>query len=409
MAYTPTVWQQGVAPFINATHLNNMEQGIVGAYNLIPAAGKGGFGGVLVASNDAPSIVKSAADYVCDGLNDQAEINAALVDAAVIPGQGGPAGGTWRGGVLLSGGRFFLGGSALMQNATSLRGQGKATVLMPVGLSAVTGAGANPAVIKLADTAAHLCEVANLHINMNAAAGGAGHGINFDMTAGAATSGLPDMNPDSDHSIINVSMNNAQNAARHGIWFLQDTGSHNRGNMIYGCQIRLMGGNGIRAENASDMLISNNHMGGSSDYGYYISGGNTMLNGNKSYFSDTGGYLVSSGRAMLVGCSSQDELVGFTVNGANSLLSGCMADTSQNALFQIGANGIVMAGCYGFVRGGGRYATATRGLYFPSAVVGCKIDMGIDPTNVTTPFSGSFVNNRGQVVNTDTGALFASG
>lgn len=408
MAYTPTTWVNGASPFINAANLQHMEQGIVDAHALIPSAGKGGFGGVLVASNDAPALVKAAADYVCDGVNDEVQINAALVDAAVIAGQGGPVGGGWRGAVLLSGGRFFCGNSILLQNATALRGQAKATVLYPVSLTAVTGSGVNPALIKLADAAAHLTEVSNLHIDMNGAAGGTGHGINLDMTAGANTSGLPDMSPDGDHLIFNVSMNNGNNATRHGIWFLQDTGSHNRGSIISTCQIRRMGGNGIRLENASDMMVNAIHLGGSSGYGYYIAGGNTMLTSCKSYFSDTGGYFVSSGRVQLTGCSSQDELNGYTITGGNVTLSGCIADTFSGSGFDVSANGTILMGCYAFVRNGGRYATGTRGLFFSAAVLGCLVQMLVDPTSVTTPFSGTFTGNRGQVVNADTGAQFAS-
>jgi len=94
-----------------------------------------------------------------------------------------------------------------------------------------------------------------------------------------------------------------------------------------------------------------------------------------------------------------------------------MADTSKDAFFQIGAQGVTMHGCYGFVRGGGRslwpgnvtQTVATRGIYFPAAVAGCNILASIDPTSVTTavsglPGSGNYV----RVVNSDTGALLAT-
>jgi len=407
MVYTPTTWVNGSSPFINATNLQHIEQGIVDAQALIPSAGKGGMGAVLVASNDASTLVKNAADYVCDGTNDQAEINAALIDAAQNISSG-PVGADYRGAVQLTGGRFFLGGSILLQNASTLAGWGRLTELFPVSLSAVTGSGANPACIKLSTNTDHLTVVRDLRINLNAASGGSGHGINLDMTGSAATSTYPTMDPDADHLVTNVTIINGNNATRHGIWFLQDTGAHNRGSIISDCQIRTCGGNGIRVENASDMLITSVHMGGSGDYGYYISGGNTMLFGNKSYFSDVGGYFLSAGRSLVSACSSQDELTGFTINGANTTLSGCIVDTASDYAYQVNSNGVIISGCYAFVRGGGRYATMTRGLYFPAAQAGCLINMSIDPSNVTTPLSGSFTGNRGQVINADTGAVLAS-
>jgi hypothetical protein len=73
--------------------------------------------GYLVAANDAPADVKNQADYVCDGANDDVQVQAAI-DALASGGM-----------VLLSQGTFTLGDTLSLGANVRLAGQGRATIL----------------------------------------------------------------------------------------------------------------------------------------------------------------------------------------------------------------------------------------------------------------------------------------
>ena len=82
MAYSKTTWANGTAPAINAANLNNIETGIYDAHEM--ATGRAAT--FVVAANDSTALAKQHADYVCDGVDDQVEIQAAI-DA--LPSGGG--------------------------------------------------------------------------------------------------------------------------------------------------------------------------------------------------------------------------------------------------------------------------------------------------------------------------------
>ena len=69
-----------------------------------------------VAAADAPLNIRASADYVCDGVNDEVQIQAALDASINVAGRGGS--------VTLSAGKFYIGASINMYTGMHLYGQG---------------------------------------------------------------------------------------------------------------------------------------------------------------------------------------------------------------------------------------------------------------------------------------------
>jgi hypothetical protein len=356
---------------------------------------------LLVASADAPALVKAGADYVCDGTADQSEINTALLRAVALSGagigggtaRGGPATGEQWGKVDLSGGRFIINGSILMQNATWLAGQGQLTEVMASGLSASTGVGTAPAMIKKSTQNDHLLHVSNFWLHGNAVSGGTTcHGIYFETTDGTSSYlAYPPSNPDSDHWIHDMFLTNFKGGTRHAVWERTNTTpAQERGVMIKTLQIRDVDGDAIRLETASDCMVEGCHIGSVAGYGVNANGGNSVINNVKAYFCDTAGFIFTSGRCSAIGCISQDSQIGFVFNGAPTLATGLIADTSLDAGIQVSTNQLVLSGFSIFTRTGGRYATGTRGLWFDLNTYTDLMVMGqIDDPNITSRIVGT--------------------
>lgn len=157
MPYTPQVWEDfpDTDTPITAARLNNMESGI-------EAAGRGAT--LLVASAVADPKVQAAADYLCDGTDDDVQINAAI--------QALPA---WGGRVLLSEGTFYLGASVTLdQNYTVLEGSGRVSTELAL---------QNGENVDMVVVTGQLCAVRSLSLNGNKAnQSTAGNGVSLQNT-----------------------------------------------------------------------------------------------------------------------------------------------------------------------------------------------------------------------------------
>jgi hypothetical protein len=345
-----------------------------------------------VVSADAPQYVKDGADYVCDGTADQAEINAALTRAAALPARGGPTGAEQHGKVELSGGRFNLSGSVLVYTAEWLCGQGNLTELRAVGLTAVTGSGAAPAMIKKAVPEGHLIRVSHMLVNGSYASGGAGcHGVYFDGAGSTGTGGYPGSSPDTDHWIHDLFIDGMDGSVRHGIYIATSSGTAaERGSTVYSCQIRNIGGDGIRYSAASDCFIDRVHIGTVNGDGIHIAAGNTKINNAKTFYCDTRGFYLSSGRGIITACESQDNNIGYMFDGSPWVANSLSADTSNAAGIQVSTDRLVLNGFSIYQRSGARYATGQRGLWFDTNSYADLMVIGqIDDPNITTRIAGT--------------------
>ena len=352
-----------------------------------------------VIANGAPTewITAAAADpytWVCDGTNDEVQINLAIDAAAPKQGAsapnnpGSPATAKHVGMVQLSGGRFNIGSAGIvMRTAVHLNGAGMASSELRAVSCNQTG------LIRLADPTDHLCHLSNFYMQGNSGSGGTCSGIHLNMTGGANTSAYPDANPDSDHLIENLFVFGFDaNTSRHGIYLQGGSGDHNRGNMVRNIQMRSnyanAGGTGIYFSGASDSYISNCHVGGYT-IGYQIAGGNSKMDCNKSFYSNQYGVYITSGRALVDGHESQDDDTGIYLDGVPATASGLVLDTSNAAGLRI-SNDRIQAGIFNvFVRGGGRYATQVRGVWYDGVFTNCAVIGNIENANITTPESGT--------------------
>lgn len=347
---------------------------------------------VQVLSTDAPSAWKTAAaadathTLVCDGTNDEVQINAAIDLAAPLQSRnaGMPAGAEQLGKVQLSGGRFNIGSAGIkMHTAVWLAGAGMASEVRAVSCN-------QPGMITLTSPSDHLCHISDMYLNGNSGSGGTCSAIDFDMTSSGSTSTYPDSNPDSDHLIENLYIDEFRGTNRHGV-YLHSTGTaNNRGNIVRDLQIRdCTGGMGIYFDGASDSYIGFCHIGGSGDTAYRIAGGNTKMIGNKSFYSNNCGVWITSGRALVSGHESQDESTGLFFDGVPGTATGLVVDTCDVAGIRVSNDRLQIVGFNIFLRSGGRYTTQQRGLWYDGTFTNCAIIGNVENASITVPISGT--------------------
>lgn len=335
----------------------------------VPPTGSGGtsavprLGPVVVASSQAPQAVKDQASFVCDGSNDQTEINAAIVQAAR---SGDIAGGTGAGKVELVGGDFFVGnnntGTILLYPGVWVQGTGPNTFINPQ-YSSYTGLG----VFQLATQAVDHTKVSDLTIGKPGSVVSRCHGFNY-VGDGASGSSATATGNDRFHWIDHVTV---LKTSGNGV-FLSGTSGGTRASQINRVVCWESALSGIRVDGSSDNHLTDCNVqtqGGGP--GFYIGGGNSKVLNCKSYYSDgsTDGFLVTSSRAELIGCSAQDNgRYGFNITSGDCTVSGCVADSnartdSSGGGFLIGSDG-VFEGLHAFDRGQTPGSPQLRGIVF---------------------------------------------
>ena len=358
----------------------------------------------VVLSNDAPSDRKAAATsdpytWVCDGTNDEVQINLAIDAASPLQSRnaGMPSTAKQLGKVVLSGGEFNIGSAGiLMRTAVHLEGAGQASTHLNAVSCNQTG------LIRLASATDHLTQLSNLRMNGASSGGGTCSAIHYDMTGGSNTSGYPDINPDGDHSIFNLIIDEFRGTGRNGIYLQGGSGDHNRGNMIDKIQIRdCTGGHGIWLSGASDSYIMNCHVGGSGGDGYRIQTGNTKISNCKSFYSIGRGFYWSSGRGVISNCESQDDATGYYFDASPQTASCLIADSSNVAGIQVSTSELCITGFTILNRGGVgsgiQYETTQRGIYFDATYNDCLLIGSVKAANITTPISGTVPSTNSNV------------
>lgn len=315
--------------FITSADLKDAFDDLEAAWQAdIAAVGGSGTGSLIVASSQAPLAVRAVANYVCDGTNDEAQINAAILEAAAIPGtltDPNSDGGAGR--VFLTAGRYNIADSVLMRTGVALQGQGWLTELFAV--SSLAGAG----VIEIVDADAHAFTISDLWVNGNGTTGSA-HGIYFDATGGGDFSERPDTNPDSYITIDHVLVSNckASGADRHG-FYLKGTSGGSRAAKLINCHSWVCDGYGFYLDGTSDCHLTDctasTAGSGSTQHGFVIAGGNTQLIGCKSYYCEGNGFHLTSGRVNMIGCVAQDNAYwGFYMSSSDGNIVGGQADSN---------------------------------------------------------------------------------
>lgn len=389
MAYSKQTWADNDTERpLSAARMNYIEDGIEAAHNLAGGGSGGATVGappyILVASSDAPTVVKNSAgaSFTCDGTADQVQVQAAIDLAASLNSRNAasPAQAAQRGMVVLSGGRFNFSAPAQQRTGVAVVGMGWLTEVRAVSL---VGTG----LFRLADVDAHATHLAHMWLNGNSSAGG-GNGVDYDMTGASSTSSYPGINPDSYHVVEDLLLTSFGSGSRTGIKMWTSSTANNRGNFIRQIQCRDASQYGIWLNAASDCSVDLVHIGGSGTNGIRIESGNTRLTNIKTFYSNGVGVYLGSGRHTVAGLESQDDASGVQVASSNASLAGLTIDTAQTNGLLVSGSANLITGVNVFLRGGGRYATMTNGINVTGGTSNVIFGM-VDGDNITNPSVGS--------------------
>ncbi len=275
---------------------------------------------ILVAAADAPTSLRSAADYRCDGNNDQAQINAAV---AFLGARGGL--------IQLTEGTFNCTGAVRLGRRIALFGKGRATILKAHGTWLAHDGSEGGGVIEPLDDGIDKITVAHLAIDGNRYNNADVRGI----YANIETKANFDEFSDAAHTYADLYIHRTR---RHGIHL---AGSHSRANKLSRIRIINVGddgagrtGEGYQANGyhlqCNDSSISQCETGSASGNGFYLEGANNRLTNCKAWFSELTGFQVRNWRLQLTACEAQDNREhGFYITSGPTTLVSCHADSNS--------------------------------------------------------------------------------
>ena len=387
-----------VAGLATTAYVDSEIAGVSSGTTAVPRKGR-----LLVASSELPADVKSAADYVCDGTNDQVEINLALQRASrPLDGFGGEG----YIGVELVGPTFYVGHdnatSITMYPSTSLRGQGNGTLISPQ----YTTAGIDRGAIELLNSNCHRVLVEYLTIGRHNAVNFNGHGIKFVGAGDGQTYQIKSGN-DPFNMIHHV---NVHRAGGKGVWCTGTAGGSREMQVgwlvLFNCVEQ-----GLLIDGSSDSQVSDiRATGGGAFPGIELGGGNTRLANSKVYYRGNGtgatsgadGILINSSRCEVVACASQDCAgYGLNVSSADATVTHFLSD-SNVAGFRIASSGS-FENLQALTRTGGGFPqnVGMELVGTPKAMLTGKVTL---PTTGTAHISGSLAaNSYARVVRTGAG------
>jgi len=383
---------------IGADDCNRWEANQLDAHTRLGVLEAGGGGGsglappvCLVVSADMPSAYRTAAAgaganvFVCDGTNDQTEIQSAINLAAALQSRNAsaPAGAQQWGVVQLTGGRFNISSAILMRTGVRLTGSGWLTELRAVSCNSA-------GLIMLASVNEHLVQVDNLYLYGNFSSGGSCSAIDFVMTgstnAGVAT--YPSSDPDAYHKICDLFIDGfTSTAGRNGIRLFCSSTANQRGWTIDRIQIRNISGNGIEVQSSSDGFISNVHMGTITGDGFLITSSNTKMVNNKAFYCDGWGVNWQSEQGVCTGTEVQDCTRGFNAAARQSTVTGLVIDDCSTEGLLVGASRQTITG-FSISKAASRYGTMALGVRFLTGDE-CMLLGAVASTSITTRISGS--------------------
>ncbi len=293
------------------------------------AAGGGGGGGskvpeLLVAATDAPAAWKASADYVCDGVADQVQLQAA-VDAA----------GTSWARVVLSPGTFTINGEWVWKHSRRIKGQGRGTHPLGTVIRQANGANLDTMIRVYAsngtDSNAHRIHAEHLRLDGNKGnqTGGAGRGI-VSVTNPAWAASPQDTEWDSLHRFNNID-----------IWYCRGDGFYGDGrseNDLFQVYIRECSGNGFVPSTDTQMVECIAGVNGLA--GFKITQPSNRLVGCKAWWNGqvvaaSAGFEINNvryGGTALAGCEAQDNWgPGFFITGSTGTVINGVADSNSRS------------------------------------------------------------------------------
>ena len=317
--------------------------------------------------------------WVCDGVADQVEIQAAI-DA--VAAQGG-------GKVLLLGPLFVISAAIKLRTGIWLQGGGAGTQIKP-STDFQTG------MIMLYDNTAHLTTLSDMTLD---GSGYQVHGVHYVANGGQQfSSPKPDSNPDPGHIITRMFIRDCGSATWPGTGLLLQ-GGNLRAGKYSDMRIQVCTGNGVWLNGAVDSHFTNIEVGSSGSGGpaasasasapvghaFYVGAGdNCMFTACKGWYSRWSGFYHRATRASYANCQAQDNYGdGFTLEWGKASLLGCHADSNGQAKdptlgqsgFKVTGGNATFIGCLGYDRGGQawqqQYGFKFSGGFNYSRALGC--------------------------------------
>lgn len=299
---------------------------------------------LAVAADDASDASKERADYVCDGTEDDVQIQAAI-DA--LPSGGGL--------VTLSEGTFNIATSIELASYTQLKGCGWSTQLKAV-------ASLDSDIITLGTVDVEMTILEDFMINGNKDNQSSGKCVYYDNTNASFTY------QDSHHLIRNIF---AYKAKEHGFHFNGDT----EGTRLFACKAYNCDGNSFRTENN----VAATHFiqcisGGAGLQGFYILGAEHRFVSCTSFWSGAinpssgDGYSFGGKSSVFLNCRAEDNLnIGFIGSGTNHSFIGCTTNdngqtTTRKPGFYLDGERFTLSGCYAYCDKSGEDRTQNYGF-----------------------------------------------
>lgn len=285
---------------------------------------------ILVAASNAPPSVRQAAQYVCDGLNDQTTIHWAMNE---LGDQGGL--------IQLSEGTFYCTSAVRMKRQVALCGKGPATILR----ADYSWNSWETAVLVSDHPTIHDTFVGFLAIDGNRGEVDVG-GIYYEITS---RDQFP-VGPDAAHTFTHLYVYHTRS---HGI---EITGTYMRSTKMSDVRVYGVGNSSTTQSHgfyirSSDGFYSQCEAGDCTGAGFVIDGSNNHFTACKGWYADRVGWLVASPRNHFAGCSAQDNYEhGFYIRTGPNSFVGCHADS--NGWNQQEANPAVYADGFHLASGG---------------------------------------------------------
>jgi hypothetical protein len=326
----------------------------------------------IVAASNASAEIKAQADYVCDGVADQVEINAAIV--TLITGSGGT--------VVLSEGTFTLAAPVVMS------GVGK-TVLCGMGMGAtvlqVVAAGGAPINTNIVQLNTGYCELRDLTVDGNKANNASATSmvlVNMTAVNSPAVQRVRMINSGAYGLVTGSSTQNglvrdciSENAGNHGMVLRAGSASGVAQPMVAsGCTSKGSAGHGFWVD-AGPVTISDCHALSNGSSGFAVEGGSTATLSSCTAMNNAAvGFSIIVARSLVQNCRAiGNGGAGFTLDGASGQAIGCSAITSTGTSrgFQTGGTGdVTYNGCTTSGMGTGFYLNSSS--LIPTSYVGCQ-------------------------------------
>lgn len=273
------------------------------------SVGAGGDACLVVAASNTPATLKDRADYVCNGVNDQVEINTAFGIADSV---------------VLCPGTFTLHGSILMGTSQSLFGSGFGTLLDIAG---------NYKAIDNSDHGGGNSGIHTAHLKINGNSHSLAYGIKFDNVQYSSIVDCFIIGCHDSHYIINSEHCGIYNNICIGNDYGPSIGAGlYKGSdyiTVQGCIVRLSLHGGIYLENCNNVSVKNNMVSESSQY-------SSLAHSNIYVGGDDPCYTCDiQGNTIRKGVQTNKPQYAINVNAAN--VNCCLI--SSNDCFEGGQTG----------------------------------------------------------------------